>query len=381
MVFNNSTIENIGLYVHIPFCRSKCRYCGFYSELIENHNPDRLISALTAELKSYGFVKSINTVYIGGGSPSCLPTETIVRLIKQITEQWENIEEFTIECNPGQADLQLLKTIRNLGVNRISIGVQSFIQSELEILGRTHSVDCIYKAVETAKTAGFDKISIDLIFAIPGTTIESWRDNLTKAIELGINHISAYSLSYEEGTALKDDVDAGRILRVDEETDRAMYELAIKMLEEAGFEQYEISNFARPGFRCRHNVGYWKNYPFVGVGPAAASHIGNRRTKNIDDINEYIYAIENGEGATAEVVELTGKDVACETAVLNLRMREGINVKRYNETNEVNVNDIFDEPISRYSRLGFIEQKDGRIYLTKNALPIADSILCDFIAD
>ena len=378
---SNSIIENIGLYVHIPFCRSKCRYCGFYSRPVENYDVERLIASVITELDNYSRVDSVQTVYIGGGSPSCLPAKELLKLIGYIQNRWKATEEFTMECNPGQVNFEMLREIRNLGVNRISIGAQSFNQSELEFLGRTHNVDDIFKAVTSAKKAGFENISIDLIFAIPGSTISSWRQNLLQATRLGVSHISTYSLSYEDGTILKQQLDTGAIQVVDEETDRAMYELAIKMFESGGFEHYEISNFAKPGFRCRHNMRYWQNKPYIGVGPAAASCIGNRRTKNIADIDKYIQAIETNNSAAEEVVILSAGDIASETAVLNLRTADGIDIEDYKQRHGLDVCDVFAEPINRYRKLDFIAMEQNSVHLTKKALPIADTILCDFIID
>jgi oxygen-independent coproporphyrinogen-3 oxidase len=378
---SNSIIENIGLYVHIPFCRSKCRYCGFYSRPVENYDVERLIASVITELDNYSRVDSVQTVYIGGGSPSCLPAKELLKLIGYIQNRWKAIEEFTMECNPGQVNFEMLREIRNLGVNRISIGAQSFNQSELEFLGRTHNADDIFKAVTPAKKAGFENISIDLIFAIPGSTISSWRQNLLQATRLGVSHISTYSLSYEDGTILKQQLDTGAIQAVDEETDRAMYELAIKMFESGGFEHYEISNFAKPGFRCRHNMRYWQNRPYIGVGPAAASCIGNRRTKNIADIDKYIQAIETNNSAAEEAVILSAGDIASETAVLNLRTADGIDIEDYKQRHGLDVCDVFAEPINRYRKLDFIAREQNSVHLTKKALPIADTILCDFIID
>jgi oxygen-independent coproporphyrinogen-3 oxidase len=379
MTSNNIKNADMGLYVHIPFCKSKCRYCSFFSQPIENHNPDRLIAALLAEMKRYPFLSSVRTAYIGGGSPSCLPSNSLIRLIEHISDNCKNLTEFTVEFNPGQADLNILKTIKNLGVSRLSIGAQSFIPAELEILGRAHTVDCIYNSLQIAERAGFDNISIDLIFAIPGSTIKSWKSNLAKAVNLPISHISAYSLTYEESTPLTNDIHAGRLKTIDEQTDREMYELAIETLEDAGFVQYEISNFAKPAYQCRHNLGYWLNRPFIGIGPSAASYLQNRRIKNISDIKKYIEAIESGKETLDEVVELTPDDIASETAVLSLRLRNGIDIKKYQQQVGISVCDTFAEPIKRYTGSGFIKQTNDRIYLTKKALPVADSILCDFV--
>jgi len=367
-----------GLYVHIPFCDAKCRYCGFYSEPIKNHNPQRLISAIIAELGRYDSVKSFRTIYIGGGSPSCLPESQLLRLVGDIISRWPKAEEFTIEVNPGQVNKDVLSRLHACGVNRLSIGAQSFNPAELDFLGRRHSVADISRAVGAAKKAGFENIGLDLIFAIPGSTLESWKHSLRSAIDLGIQHISAYCLTYEEGTPLQKAVAAGEVEPVDEETDRAMYEMAIDELEAAGFKQYEISNFARPGFECKHNLNYWANRPYIGVGPAAGSYWQGSRTLNIANIAKYIEMIEQGEDAATESEIPNHLQIACETAVLNLRRRCGIKLEEFKNRTGFDATELFAEPIGRYIQLGLIEASDGRIFLTRKAMPIADSVLCDF---
>jgi oxygen-independent coproporphyrinogen-3 oxidase len=379
-----------GLYVHIPFCEAKCRYCGFYSEPIENHNPDRLVSAIITELKkrcqsALSGVEgepfpSLETVYIGGGSPSCLPESQLLRLVGEITSRWPNPQEFTIEINPGQVDQNILSRLRTYGISRLSIGAQSFNAGELAFLGRRHSVSDISQAVQAAKQAGFGNIGLDLIFAIPGSTLESWKYSLHSAIDLGIQHISAYGLTYEEGTPLQKAVAADEVEPVDEEADRTMYETAIDEFERAGFEQYEISNFAKPGFECKHNLNYWANRPYIGVGPAAGSYWQGRRTLNIADINKYIEAIEKMGDISSESEIPDNIQIACETAVLNLRRRCGIDLEEFKSRTGFEVMELFAEPVRRYKKLGLIEASDGRLFLTRRALPIADSVLCDFSA-
>jgi oxygen-independent coproporphyrinogen-3 oxidase len=271
-----------------------------------------------------------------------------------------------------------LGRLHTAGISRLSIGAQSFNADELGFLGRLHSVDDIFRAVEAAKQAGFKNIGVDLIFAIPRSTLKSWKHSLRSAIELNVQHISAYALTYEEETPLKRMVATGEVKKVDEETDRAMYETAIDMLEHAGFKQYEISNFARAGFECKHNLNYWLNNPYIGVGPAAGSYWQNKRTLNVADIEKYIEAIEQGADATAES-EIPNKiQIACETAVLNLRRRCGIDLKEFKSRSGFDAMELFAEPIGKYRELGLIEMTEGRLFLTRTALPIADSILCDF---
>ena len=378
-----------GLYVHIPFCEAKCRYCGFYSEPIKNHAPQRLVSAIIAELSEKRGQPALSkvegtpfsphqTIYVGGGSPSCLPTEQLLRLIQEITSHWPKPEEFTIEVNPGQVSKDILSQLRTAGVTRLSIGAQSFNPDELTFLGRRHSAGETHRAVEVARQAGFENIGLDLIFAIPPSTLESWKYSLRSAINLDVQHISAYALSYEEGTPLQKSVEAGEVAPVDEEIDRQMYETTIDELEKAGFKQYEISNFAKPGFECKHNLNYWANKPYIGVGPAAGSYWNGKRTLNIADIKKYIEAIEQGTTVTDESETPDNTQIACETAVLNLRRRCGIILDEFENQTGFDAMKLFAEPIGRYRELGLIEAADGRLFLTRGALPIADSVLCDF---
>jgi len=366
-----------GLYVHIPFCRTKCRYCGFYSEPIKNHSPRRFISAITRELERYE-VKSFQTIYIGGGSPSCLPPKQLLRLIGEITTRFPKPEEFTIEVNPGQVNKDTLSQLRAAGVTRISIGAQSFNPDELTFLGREHSVADTKQAVRSAKQAGFDNIGFDLIFAIPGSTPKSWKHSLRSAVDLGIQHISAYALTYEHNTPLQKAVEAGKVKPIDEETDRQMYEMTIDGLEKAGFRQYEISNFAKPGFECKHNLNYWANFPYLGIGPAAGSYWDGKRTLNVADIKKYIEAIEQGKSVTAESETPDKMQIACETAVLNLRRCSGILLDEFKNQTGLDAMELFTEPVAKYKKLGLLRTTAKRICLTRKALPIADSILCDF---
>jgi oxygen-independent coproporphyrinogen-3 oxidase len=368
---------NPSLYVHIPLCVRKCPYCGFYSEPAADHNPARLVAALAREVRQSVADPQVPTVYVGGGSPTCMPMDLLGRLLYEITRRVRGFEEFTVEANPGQVDRPILEFLQNIGVNRLSLGGQSFQPEELKLLGRLHTTEQIIDAVEMARQVGFENIGVDLIFAIPGSTMASWQASLRRAIDLGVTHISAYALTYEANTPLTRDRDAGRITPIDEETDRQMYELAIDMLTDAGFEHYEISNFARPGFACRHNLGYWANRPYHGVGPSAASHIDHKRCTRIADIRRYIETIENDLDPVAETQETTPLEFACETAVLNLRRIRGIDRAEFRATTGYDVMDLFAGVIADGVDRGLLEA-DAGIRLTRRALPIADSVLCDF---
>jgi oxygen-independent coproporphyrinogen-3 oxidase len=379
--------EPAGLYVHVPVCRSKCRYCGFYSVPAQGVDAGRLVGGLLRELEQYDDAVEFCTAYIGGGSPTALPAGELVRLAQRVHDRCPQAKEFTVECNPGQVSAGLLEKLRAAGVNRLSFGAQSFNARELELLGRAHSVEQIAAAVAMARQAGFRNVGLDLIFAIPGSTLAGWQASLEAAVALNIEHVSAYSLSFEAGTVFETWRGAGRLAAVDEELDRTMYEGAIERLERAGLRQYEISNFARPGYECRHNLGYWANRPYVGIGPAAASYLtnveaqtGGRRITNDADIGRYLAAVEDGRAAPAETQEVSPDDMVCETSVLNLRRREGIDLAEFRRRTECDLMQIFAEPIRRYREMGLIEVTDQAVRLTRQALPIADTILCDFAA-
>jgi len=384
-----------GLYVHVPFCRSKCRYCGFYSVPAAGRDTGRLVAAVLKELEQYDGNRFC-TAYVGGGSPTALPPDQLINLVRRIAEWLPQVEEFTVECNPGQVDAELLAGLRRAGVNRLSFGAQSFRAAELELLGRAHTVEDIRRAVESARRAGFDNIGLDLIFAIPGSTPAGWRYSVEAALALDVQHISAYSLSFEPGTVFDVWRREGRLSPVDEELDRAMYELVIERLRQAGLAQYEISNFARPGFECRHNLGYWANRPYVGIGPGAASssmgiwpvvsdswarrpcHGQGYRVTHEPDIERYVAAVESSSEIPGEVQPVDAADAVCETAVLSLRTRAGIDLQVFQHVTGCDVLRTFAEPIRRYRDLGLLEVTDHSVRLTERALPIADSVLCDF---
>ena len=370
------------LYIHIPFCASKCRYCSFYSEPVDLHDTTAAISAIIAELNRYD-VTMFETVYIGGGSPTSLDEALLLQLVEKLESLQKPDAEFTVECNPGQLTQQLACRLHDLNVNRISIGAQSFQQKELDFLGRTHSVESTEQAVHIAREAGFPNISLDLIFAIPGSTLGSLKHSIHSALRLKPEHISAYSLSYEKGTPLQRACRTGEIAVIDEETDRSMYELVIDELTAAGFEQYEISNFARPGHKCLHNLIYWTNTQYIGIGPGATSYYKGKRHTNIANIKKYVQAIGSGASPIAESHTSTPIETACETAVLNLRRIEGINLEEFKTQTGFNLKELFDEPISQNLKSGLLKEKtdtngDERISLTRKALPIADTVLCEF---
>ena len=365
-----------GLYVHVPFCSKKCLYCGFYSEPVNRFDVGRTVTAILTELDGYGsFVP--DTIYIGGGSPSCLPAEELMRLAAKVSGL-NPAAEFTVEVNPSQVNIDMLAGLIESGVNRLSIGAQSMDDVELQMLGRNHKAEDVIKSVELARQAGFGNISLDLIFALPGSTLHKWLNTLNVALLLEVEHISAYSLMYEKGTPLFTAKESGHIDWVDEDTELRMYESCIDALQAAGYGQYEISNFARDGFRCEHNIGYWKCAEYIGIGPAAASYWQKKRTTNIADIKKYIEGIQAGQKVADECVPIGPEDAACEAMVLGLRMIDGVDLGEFEECTGYNAEKVFGEVIERHLQGGMLQKTAGRIRLTKRALAVADRVLCDF---
>ena len=366
------------VYIHIPFCKSKCAYCGFFSRPANQYNVKKVLNAEIAELKKAFFNKPVQTLYIGGGSPTSVGIDLLCSFLSEVVELVGRAGEFTVEINPADADENLLANLKAIGVNRISIGAQSFSQRELDFLGRNYSVEKIKETIKEAKETGFKNIGLDLIFAVPGSDLRNWRQTLKKAIQSDIQHISAYSLTFEKNTPLERIKSAGRLKAVDEDTDRKMYETVIEALTNGGFEHYEISNFAEAGFKCRHNLIYWKNDYYIGIGPSAASYIGDYRVESVSDIDRYVEYIEQNRDTVAERMKISPIEKASQTAVLNLRLLEGIDLVGYKEKTGFDVFELFGSSVEKNLELKFLQLKNDRLSLTANALPIADSVLCDF---
>jgi len=376
------------LYIHIPFCRRKCDYCGFYSVPIAGEDVGRVLGAMLKELEgdaareqgSSRTVEQVKTIYVGGGSPSCLGTEKLTEFLQAVTQRVGISQEFTVEVNPGQVDYEMLRRLREVGVNRLSIGAQSLTNSELNYLGRGYKADKVYEAYEQGRRAGFENISLDVIFGLPGTQVEDWQKNVQKIVELKPEHVSAYSLSYEEGTKLYRQKEEGEVQEVEEEVQRQMYEATIDILEGAQIKQYEISNFARQGYECQHNLAYWSGKEYLGIGPGASSYWGGRRWSNVKDTVGYLAAVEQGASAAAESVKLSAEEIACEAAVLMLRRTRGIERGEYGRITGFDIERLFAEPIGRCQKMGLLEVDERGVRLRREARAIADTILCDFAA-
>lgn len=318
-----------GIYIHIPFCKQRCTYCDFYTEVAPQFIPSIIVSMIK-EIdirKDYLHNSVINTIYFGGGTPSILHSGQFSDLFDAINNRYlvAKDAEITFEANPDDLTSEFLASIRSLPFNRLSIGIQSFDDDDLKRINRRHTSKQAVEAVVKAQAAGFTNISIDLIYGLPFQTIESWERQLDKAFSLHIQHISAYGLTYEEGTPLWKQRESGKIKSVDDLTMNKMYLLLLEKMKQNGFEAYEISNFSLPGFRSRHNSSYWKQEPYLGIGPSAHSYDLLSRQWNIASIQEYIRAINSGT-LFFEREELTLNDRYNDFVMVSLRTSEGIDV-------------------------------------------------------
>ena len=357
-----------GLYVHIPFCKKRCLYCDFFSTTCLERR-DEYIEALLCEIKARKneAKETIRTIYLGGGTPSTLEAKDIQRLIQAIGA--EQAEEVTMELNPGDATPEYFKRLREAGINRLSIGVQSFQDNLLRLIGRRHNAAQAIAAVQMAQEAGFDNISIDLMYALPTQSLSLWMEDVEMALHLGIQHISSYGLMYEPGTPLTRQLEAGQITPIDEDTENEMYDCLCNRLKENGFVHYEVSNFALPGFEAKHNSSYWNGTPYIGVGAGAHSYIGRVRSWNPADLDTYIQGIKNG-SLQRESETLTDKDLYNEQIMLGLRTNKGIDEAITNRYRSC-IEPILDNT----RRKMLIRTSEGRLVATQKGLHILNRII------
>lgn len=351
-----------GLYVHIPFCKKRCLYCDFFSTTLLERR-EVYVEALLKEwdTRKREIKEPIRTIYLGGGTPSTLDARDIQRLLEAIGTQ--ETEEITMEINPGDASPEYLKALRQAGINRLSIGIQSFKDEQLRLLGRRHTAVQAIEAVHQAQQAGFDNISIDLMYALPGQTKGIWNADISIALHLGVQHISSYGLMYEEGTALSRMRDLGQIEAIDEDTENEMYDMLCKRLKKAGFVHYEVSNFALPGYEAKHNSSYWNNTPYIGIGAGAHSYVGNVRSWNPNNLDAYIRGIQSGT-LRRESETLTEQDLYNERIMLGLRTSQGVR----REEIQANIDHWLENKL-------LCETQDGRIVATQKGIHILNVII------
>jgi len=378
-----SSSQPAALYVHVPFCAAKCGYCDFYSLPFNRDSADRFVRAAARELSvgAEGMSVPLESVFIGGGTPTVLGVELLAALLKPIGPLIGRGTEFTVEANPGVLGRCTAELLAANGVNRVNLGVQSFQEDELQLLGRIHAPADAGQAVATLRGAGVTNIAVDLIYGIPNQTLSTWRDSLDRAFQMGIDHLSCYCLSFEPGTPLEADLAAGRVREMPEQLQRDCYYAAIDACARAGLEHYEISNFARPGRRCRHNLTYWRNRPYLGIGPGAASYVAGERRANLPDLKRYVEAIDSGRPAPATAERLTDRAAIAETLMLALRLTEGADRAAIAARFAVDPVDAFAATIRRYEDSGALEVGPTHLRISRGALFVADSVLADIIAE
>ena len=371
-----------GIYIHIPFCKQRCRYCSFFSSTNEEKKRE-YVDALCEELRMRkNYIESnVDTIYIGGGTPSTLQKEDFEKIFSTIKENF-NVKdgaEITLEANPDDLSRDYLTMLRSLPFNRLSMGVQSFDDALLKKLGRRHDSARAKEAFSNARAAGFDNISIDLMFALPDSTPESWSNDLKNAIELCPEHISAYNLTYEEGTALYKAMQSGSIVPLDEDENLQQFTMLIEALEAAGYCHYEISNFARPGRESRHNSSYWHNVPYLGCGAAAHSYDGVSRQWNVADIALYIRGIKEG-APDYEIEELTESERYNDAVLTRLRTRDGLPLDWFKENfQEKYIKYMLNAAAEHIERGTLTRTSNDSIRLTKKGIFISDAIMRDLI--
>ena len=371
-----------GIYIHVPFCKQRCTYCAFYSTTLYNIR-ERYVEALCKELvmrKEYAGCKTIETIYLGGGTPSTLSMEQLKRICDTIyaTYRISPSPEVTIECNPDDLTPEFLAQLKKLPFNRISMGVQSFNDSQLKRLGRRHNADKARQAVHNARKAGYRNISIDLIFALPGSTITDWEHDLDSAIALRPNHLSAYNLTYEEGTPMHRALERGDFTELSEEENIEQFQMLIAKLKEAGYRHYEISNFALPGSESHHNSSYWNDTPYIGFGAAAHSYDGMSRQWNIADIHEYIKGIDNGTPCF-EIEQLTEEERYNDTILTRLRTTDGLPLAWMKEKFCDKLNRHMQRAAEKEIALGNLKEENGSLSLTEKGIFISDAVIRELI--
>ena len=401
------TVKVEHLYVHVPFCAAKCNYCAFYSEAGSAGQMADYVEALRLELEGYcrasgpfaaisnqwqverlpykGFQPTAGgapappaaeiapkTIFFGGGTPSILPTPLMRRVLESIGERGfcRDVAEWTIECNPSTVSTDKAMLFRDFGVNRISMGVQSLDDELLEKIGRVHSVSGAIQSYERLRQAGFENINLDLMFGLPGQTLEHWKRTLGKAIELQPEHVSTYCLILEEDTPFWSLLQEG-LIKPDEELELAMYETGIETLTGAGYRQYEISNFAKPGRECAHNIAYWEAEDYIGLGPSACSTVGDKRWQNAPDTGRYIAAMRDGERALAYEEPLTPQLRAAERAAFGMRMNAGVPAEL--------VRGRWDKQVAELLSADLVQWSHGRLQPTKRGILFADEVASYFV--
>ena len=369
--------KKASLYVHIPFCVKKCRYCDFLSVSTSQEIRKNYLRSLTAQIRQTDFEPyEPYTIFFGGGTPSLLEPEELLYIKQELEKKnmWKGATEITIECNPDSITKEKLKTYRDIGINRLSIGLQSTKAEELKLLGRIHDYDTFLEKYKMARQEGFDNINIDLMSAIPKQTIDSYIDGLKKIMELDPEHISSYSLIIEEGTCFYENKEIIDLLP-NEDEEREMYHRTQELLKQNGYQRYEISNYAKPGKECRHNLVYWELGEYFGLGLGASSYVNGIRYKNHESFEEY----EKYPNQKIEIEEVGKKQKMEEFIFLGLRKIKGISKDAFRQFFQIPIEEVYGEVIKKYETSGFLQCHGDEISFTPKGLDVSNQILSEFL--
>ena len=380
MVSINQKVKS--LYIHIPFCKKKCYYCDFPSFCGKDHLTEEYIKALKKEIDLRASEFNIATVFIGGGTPTFLNSKELYLLGEAIDSlKLSEGYEFTVECNPGTVNREKLVALKDIGVNRLSFGLQSTHDYHLKDIGRIHSFQEFVDNYHMSRELGFDNINVDLIFGLPKETLEEWEQDLIRVCALEPEHISCYSLIIEEDTPFKKLQDKGLLKLPSEELERDMYRKALKILENKGYTQYEISNFSKPHRECKHNIVYWDLKDYIACGTGAHSYVEGRRTKNVGTIEEYIALVKDkGNGIIEEHLNSKKDDIE-EYIFMGMRKTRGISLKAFEERFNIPFRELYNDVLLKYQNEKLINIYDDRLYFTKKGVEFSNIVLADFLLD
>ncbi len=380
-IINTMQKKPTSAYVHIPFCTQICYYCDFSKVFIKNQPVDSYLEHLLQEFHSYE-IQKLRTLYIGGGTPTALSAPQLEVLLDGLTKNLDSsvLEELTIEANPGDLDEEKIAVLKNSAVNRVSLGVQTFDDKMLKKIGRSHLEKDIYENIDRLKLAGFDNISIDLIYALPGQTMDQVKENVAKAISLDIPHMSLYSLILENHTVFMNRMRRGKLPLPKEELEADMFDYIIAELERAGFEHYEISNFSKPGFESRHNLMYWDNAEYYGIGAGASGYVDGVRYKNHGPIRHYLKAVEDGNARINEE-HLSQREQMEEEMFLGLRKKSGVSKARFEEKFGTSFEDLYGQVVRDLCHQGLLQVEGQQIRMTKKGLFLGDTVAERFILE
>ena len=375
--------RRVGLYVHIPFCLAKCGYCDFnsYAGLTRLFAPYGQALRLELNRTLAHSDLTVDTVYFGGGTPTVAPVSMLVAVLERLQMAGQQPVELTVEANPGTVTARRLAVLRAAGINRISLGVQSLHDAELRTLGRVHDRQTALDSIALARRAGFDNLNLDFIFGLPGQSLASWRRTLDQAVALQSEHLSLYALTLEEDTPLARAEAEGRLPPVDDDRAAEMYECAESLLATAGYRHYEISNWARPGHECRHNLIYWANEEYVGIGAGAWSRLGDRRWGNLRNPEQYIQRTLAGEAAVEDEELLSQAQFVADAVILSLRLVSGVARDAFAERFGLELEDVYGDRIARLAHVGLLEADRVGIRLTARGRLLGNEVFEQFLVD